>query len=73
VKIIADYPAEEVYSTKRHEVQVKIRERAEAMMGEKRMDQQVIPHFSFAPCGAFVLSGKSLIASVIECHPRQIA
>jgi regulator of protease activity HflC (stomatin/prohibitin superfamily) len=41
-EIIADYPAEEVYSTKRHEVQVKIRERAEAMMGEKMMDQQEI-------------------------------
>ena len=39
-EIIADYPAEEVYSTKRQEIQDKIRGRAEAMLGEKMMDRQ---------------------------------
>src|SRR5271165_172595 len=36
-EVIAEYTAEDVYSTKRAEVQTKIRERAEAMMGEKMM------------------------------------
>src|ERR1700716_2269323 len=39
-EVIADYPAEEVYSTKRQEIQDKIRGRAEAMLGEKMMDRQ---------------------------------
>jgi regulator of protease activity HflC (stomatin/prohibitin superfamily) len=34
-EVIAEYTAEDVYSTKRAEIQVKIRERAEAMLGEK--------------------------------------
>jgi prohibitin 2 len=34
-EVIAEYTAEDVYSTKRQEIQVKIRERAEAMLGEK--------------------------------------
>jgi prohibitin 2 len=34
-EVIAEYTAEDVYSTKRPEIQVKIRERAEAMLGEK--------------------------------------
>jgi regulator of protease activity HflC (stomatin/prohibitin superfamily) len=34
-EVIADYTAEDIYSTKRAEIQVKIRERAEAMLGEK--------------------------------------
>src|SRR5262245_11315120 len=37
-EVIADYTAEEVYSTKRQEVQDKIRARAEAMLGEKMME-----------------------------------
>jgi regulator of protease activity HflC (stomatin/prohibitin superfamily) len=36
-EVIAQYSAEEVYSTKRAEIQSKIRERAEAMLGEKMM------------------------------------
>jgi len=36
-EVIAQYSAEEVYSTKRAEIQAKIRERAEAMLGEKMM------------------------------------
>jgi prohibitin 2 len=36
-EVIAQYSAEEVYSTKRAEIQTKIRERAEAMLGEKMM------------------------------------
>src|SRR5271166_3467309 len=36
-EVIAEYTAEDVYSTKRSEVQDKIRQRAEAMMGEKMM------------------------------------
>jgi regulator of protease activity HflC (stomatin/prohibitin superfamily) len=36
-EVIAEYTAEDVYSTKRTEVQEKIRQRAEAMMGEKMM------------------------------------
>ena len=36
-EVIAEYTAEDVYSTKRAEVQDKIRQRAEAMMGEKMM------------------------------------
>ena len=36
-EVIAEYTAEDVYSTKRTEVQDKIRQRAEAMMGEKMM------------------------------------
>ena len=39
-EVIADYLAEEVYSTKRQEIQDKIRSRAEAMLGEKMMDRQ---------------------------------
>jgi regulator of protease activity HflC (stomatin/prohibitin superfamily) len=38
-EVIADYPAEDVYSTKRQEIQDKIRGRAEAMLGEKMMDR----------------------------------
>jgi regulator of protease activity HflC (stomatin/prohibitin superfamily) len=34
-EVIAEYTAEDVYSTKRAEVQIKIRERAETMLGEK--------------------------------------
>jgi regulator of protease activity HflC (stomatin/prohibitin superfamily) len=36
-EVIAEYTAEDVYSTKRAEVQDKIRTRAEAMLGEKMM------------------------------------
>src|ERR1700726_5112290 len=36
-EVIAQYSAEDVYSTKRAEIQSKIRERAEAMLGEKMM------------------------------------
>jgi prohibitin 2 len=36
-EVFAEYTAEDVYSTKRAEVQDKIRQRAEAMMGEKMM------------------------------------
>jgi prohibitin 2 len=39
-EVIADYTAEEVYSTKRQEIQAKIRGRAEAMLGEKMMEHQ---------------------------------
>jgi hypothetical protein len=34
-EVIAEYTAEDVYSTKRAEIQAKIRERAETMLGEK--------------------------------------
>src|SRR6266446_512239 len=37
-EVIAEYTAEDVYSTKRPEIQVKIRERAEAMLGEKMLE-----------------------------------
>jgi regulator of protease activity HflC (stomatin/prohibitin superfamily) len=37
-EVIAEYTAEEVYSTKRMEIQDKIRKRAEAMLGEKMME-----------------------------------
>jgi regulator of protease activity HflC (stomatin/prohibitin superfamily) len=49
-EVIAEYTAEDVYSTKRAEVQDKIRQRAEAMMGEKMMsggeseDQENAPY-----------------------------
>jgi prohibitin 2 len=36
-EVIADYTAEDIYSTKRTEIQEKIRQRAEAMLGEKMM------------------------------------
>jgi regulator of protease activity HflC (stomatin/prohibitin superfamily) len=36
-EVIADYTAEDIYSTKRAEIQEKIRQRAEAMLGEKMM------------------------------------
>jgi regulator of protease activity HflC (stomatin/prohibitin superfamily) len=36
-EVIAEYTAEDVYSTKRTEIQGKIRQRAEAMLGEKMM------------------------------------
>jgi prohibitin 2 len=36
-EVIAEYTAEDVYSTKRAEIQGKIRQRAEAMLGEKMM------------------------------------
>jgi regulator of protease activity HflC (stomatin/prohibitin superfamily) len=39
-EVIAEYTAEEVYSTKRQEIQDKIRGRAEAMLGEKMMEHQ---------------------------------
>jgi regulator of protease activity HflC (stomatin/prohibitin superfamily) len=39
-EVIADYTAEEVYSTKRQEIQDKIRGRSEAMLGEKMIEQQ---------------------------------
>src|SRR6202048_2595317 len=37
-EVIADYTAEDVYSTKRAEIQDKIRQRAESMLGEKMME-----------------------------------
>src|ERR1700737_2023415 len=37
-EVIAEYTAEDVYSTKREEIQDKIRRRAEAMLGEKMME-----------------------------------
>jgi regulator of protease activity HflC (stomatin/prohibitin superfamily) len=37
-EVIAEYTAEDVYSTKREEIQDKIRKRAEAMLGEKMME-----------------------------------
>src|SRR3974377_2084778 len=37
-EVIAEYSAEEVYSTKRAEIQDKIRQRAEAMLGEKMVE-----------------------------------
>ena len=37
-EVIAEYSAEEVYSTKRSEIQDKIRQRAEAMLGEKMVE-----------------------------------
>jgi regulator of protease activity HflC (stomatin/prohibitin superfamily) len=37
-EVIAEYTAEDVYSTKREEIQEKIRRRAEAMLGEKMME-----------------------------------
>ena len=36
-EVIAEYTAEDVYSTKREEIQTKIRERAETKLGEKMM------------------------------------
>jgi regulator of protease activity HflC (stomatin/prohibitin superfamily) len=36
-EVIAEYTAEDVYSTKRSEIQSKIRQRAESMLGEKMM------------------------------------
>jgi len=39
-EVIANYLAEEVYSTKRQEIQDEIRSRAEAMLGEKMMERQ---------------------------------
>ena len=38
-EVIAEYTAEDVYSTKRTEIQEKIRKRAEAMLGEKMMER----------------------------------
>jgi regulator of protease activity HflC (stomatin/prohibitin superfamily) len=38
-EVIAEYTAEDVYSTKREEIQEKIRKRAEAMLGEKMMER----------------------------------
>jgi regulator of protease activity HflC (stomatin/prohibitin superfamily) len=38
-EVIAEYTAEDVYSTKRAEIQDKIRKRAEAMLGEKMMER----------------------------------
>src|SRR5262249_1202667 len=38
-EVIADYTAEEVYSTKRQEIQDKIRGHAEAMLGGKMMER----------------------------------
>src|ERR1700732_4539741 len=37
-EVIAEYTAEDVYSTKRAEIQDKIRKRAESMLGEKMME-----------------------------------
>jgi regulator of protease activity HflC (stomatin/prohibitin superfamily) len=37
-EVIAEYTAEDIYSTKRAEIQDKIRKRAEAMLGEKMME-----------------------------------
>ena len=37
-EVIAEYTAEDVYSTKRTEIQDKIRKRAESMLGEKMME-----------------------------------
>jgi regulator of protease activity HflC (stomatin/prohibitin superfamily) len=48
-EVIADYTAEDVYSTKRAEIQDKIRKHAEAMLGEKMMEGGVSEEEENAP------------------------
>ena len=68
-EVIAEYTAEDVYSTKRAEIQDKIRERAEAMLGEKMMDggeseeEDNAPYRDPALCHAQLSSTRSFSAS----------
>ena len=83
-EVIAEYTAEDVYSTKRGEIQTKIRERAETMLGEKMMvgseggDSEDldnapyrIPLYAMVNLINTLILGIELPSTVIPCRSRQ--
>jgi regulator of protease activity HflC (stomatin/prohibitin superfamily) len=64
-EVIAEYAAEDVYSTKRSEIQEKIRERAEAMLGEKMMEGGVSEDEENAPYRVPLYAMLNLINTLI--------
>jgi regulator of protease activity HflC (stomatin/prohibitin superfamily) len=64
-EVISQYAAEDVYSTKRSEIQEKIRERAEAMLGEKMMEGGVSEDEENAPYRVPLYAMLNLINTLI--------
>ncbi len=81
-EVIAEYTAEEVYSTKRQEIQDRIRGRTEAMLGEKMMertaeqseygDQYRIPFYAMLNLIDTLVLGIELPPSVVTAINRKI-
>jgi prohibitin 2 len=79
-EVIAEYTAEEVYSTKRQEIQDKIRGRAEAMLGEKMMEHQEsedyapyrIPLYAMLNLVDTLVLGIELPASIVIAINRKL-
>jgi len=79
-EVIADYTAEEIYSTKRQEIQEKIRARAEAMLGGQMMDRQEtedyapyrIPLYAMINLVDTLILGIELPPSVVNAINRKL-
>ena len=80
-EVIAEYTAEDVYSTKRAEIQDKIRQRAEAMLGEKMMERlrrarttrpYVIPLYAMLNLIDTLILGIELPTAVVTAINRKI-
>jgi regulator of protease activity HflC (stomatin/prohibitin superfamily) len=79
-EVIAEYTAEDVYSTKRAEIQDKIRRRAEAMLGEKMMerpeseggDPYRIPLYAMLNLIDTLILGIELPSAVVSAINRKI-
>ncbi len=79
-EVIAEYTAEDVYSTKRSEIQDKIRRRAEAMLGEKMMERSesedyapyVIPLYAMLNLIDTLILGIELPTAVVTAINRKI-
>jgi regulator of protease activity HflC (stomatin/prohibitin superfamily) len=76
-EVMAGYTAEDIYSTKRAEIQGKIRERAEAMLGEKlvvggeseEVEANVLIVSRFMPCSI----SSTRLFSALSCRPQLLA
>jgi regulator of protease activity HflC (stomatin/prohibitin superfamily) len=64
-EVISEYTAEDVYSTKRTEIQDKIRKRAESMLGEKMMEGGVSEEEENAPYRVPLYAMLNLIDTLI--------
>jgi regulator of protease activity HflC (stomatin/prohibitin superfamily) len=79
-EVIAEFTAEDVYSTKRTEIQDKIRRRAEAMLGEKMMERAEsddyapyrIPLYAMLNLIDTLILGIELPAAVVTAINRKI-
>ena len=64
-EVIAEYTAEDVYSTKRSDIQDKLLARAEAMLGEKMMERSESKIFSTC-----LLCDPALRHAQLDRHPN---